>query len=345
MTLPDRLGHYRVLEKLGAGGMGEVYVAEDTKLGRRVALKILPAATARDPDRLARFQREAKTVASLNHPNIVTLHSVEEVEGIHFLTMELVDGEPLTARLRREGLPLADILQLALPLIEAVDAAHGRGITHRDLKPDNVMVTLDGRVKVLDFGLAKPGGSGLGNSETSETSVDVNTHEGQILGTVAYMSPEQAEARAVDHRSDIFSMGILLYEMSSGFQPFRGASKISILSSILRDTPQPISEIRRDLPADMGRIVQRCLEKDPQRRYQSARDVYNDLDALRADGTSSLSPASGWTRGSGIANAGSDDASASEGGAVRRPEFGSGAAASDPEEFPGPVSDAHILRG
>ena len=278
--IPERLGHYRVLQKLGAGGMGEVYLAEDTKLGRKVALKILPAETARNPERLARFQREAKTVAALNHPNIVTIYSVEELDGVHFLTMERVDGNPLSSLLRREGLTLAEILDLGLPLVEAISAAHEHGITHRDLKPDNVMVTSQGRVKVLDFGLAKSAGLGGDGSDTSETSVEVATQEGQILGTVAYMSPEQAEGKMVDPRSDIFSIGILLYEMASGFQPFRGESKLSILSSILRDDPRPISEVRRDLPPDLGRIVARCLEKDRLRRYQSARDLFNDLEAL-----------------------------------------------------------------
>src|SRR5438094_5701693 len=215
------LGHYRIVRSLGRGGMGEVYAAEDTRLNRVVALKVLPADLAADPDRLKRFQREAQAVAALNHPNVVTIHSVEEAGGTPFLTMELVDGTPLDARIPRRGLELAPLLQLAVPLADAVGAAHERGVVHRDLKPSNIMVGNDGRLKVLDFGLAKLRRD-VTASDASGLTVEHLTAEHGVLGTAAYMSPEQAEGRTVDQRSDIFSLGILLYEMATGKRPFTG---------------------------------------------------------------------------------------------------------------------------
>jgi eukaryotic-like serine/threonine-protein kinase len=269
------LAHYRLADRLGAGGMGEVYAAEDTKLGRRIALKILPPDLAGDPLRLERFRREARAVAALNHPNIVTIHSVEEDRGIHFLTMELVEGETLRHRLRRGGLTLAELLELAVPLADAVGAAHERGITHRDLKPENVMVTRDGRVKVLDFGVAQLRERAVGDSQ----AVTFLTEAGTLMGTAAYLSPEQATGREVDARSDIFSLGIVLFELATGRHPFAGASAAEIISAILRDKPAPLTE-RDDaatLPHPLGRIVGRCLEKNPEHRYQSAKDLRNDL--------------------------------------------------------------------
>jgi Tol biopolymer transport system component len=274
------LGRYRILEKLGSGGMGEVYRARDASLDRDVALKILPAAAAADPGRRHRFEREAKAVASLQHPNIVTIFSVEEADGILFLTMELVDGATLDAVIPGTGLPLERFFELSLPLAEAVRAAHAQGVIHRDLKPGNVMVDASGRLRVLDFGLAKlvePGGDATGETVPAAGH---STQQGQIVGTVAYMSPEQAEGRPLDHRSDIFSLGVVLYVMVTGKQPFSGETPISTLSAILKETPAPVTSLR-PLPRHLGRIIQRCLEKHPDRRFQTVRDVCNELEGLK----------------------------------------------------------------
>ena len=272
------LNHYRIAHALGQGGMGEVYAAEDTKLNRRVALKVLPAAVSADRHSRERLEREAQAIASLNHPNIVTVYSVEQDGDVLFLTMELVEGQTL-AQVIPQGVPLARLLQLAIPLADAVSAAHEQGVVHRDLKPLNVMVTPEGRVKVLDFGLAKvketadAGAAGLSTRELTE--------DGRIVGTVAYMSPEQAEGWAVDHRSDIFSLGLLLYELATGERPFKGDTNMSVLSSILRDTPASVTDLRPELPRELGRIVRRCMVKDPARRYQTALDVRNELEELK----------------------------------------------------------------
>ena len=255
--------------------MGEVFRARDLRLGRDVAIKVLPAGMADDPDRLSRFQREARTVATLNHPHIVTIYSVEEADGIHFLTMEVVEGQPLDRLICADGLPVEQIVQIAGELADALAAAHDKGIVHRDLKPANVMVTHDGRVKVLDFGLAKEVGTGSPD-ETTRTSVG-NTQPGVVMGTPAYMSPEQISGRPLDHRTDIFSFGVVLHEMATGRQPFQGNSAAELISAILRDTPAPVTDGRPDLPGDLARIVRRCLEKDPRHRVQTARDVANEF--------------------------------------------------------------------
>ncbi len=276
------LNHYTVVEPLGKGGMGEVWVAEDKKLGRRVALKVLPEALAADADRRGRFEREARAVAALNHPNIVTIHSVEEADGVHFLTMELVDGERLTRRIGEQGLELDRFFDIAIPLADAVHAAHQQGIMHRDLKPDNVMVNKDGRVKVLDFGLAKLRETpGLAGDDAAATATV--TAEGRIVGTVSYMSPEQAEGKPVDERSDIFSLGIVLYEMATGRRPFSGDTPLSTMSAILKDAPVSVTELKHRLPRHLGRVIATCLEKAPERRYQSALDVRNELERLREE--------------------------------------------------------------
>ena len=285
------LSHYRILETLGKGGMGEVYVAEDPKLKRRVALKVLPPEMAADPDRCLRFEREAQALAALNHPNIVTVHSVEEADGIHFITMELVEGNPLSGQIREGGIPIDGLFDIAIPLADALAAAHERGITHRDLKPDNVMVTREGRVKVLDFGLAKLAeGTHATGGQATQLPTAMATQEGKILGTVAYMSPEQAEGKPVDARSDVFSLGILLYEMATGRRPFQGDTTISTITSIMRDTPRPITELSPRLPRHLGRIVTRCLTKDPERRYQTAKEVRNELEHLKAEFVSAKIP-------------------------------------------------------
>jgi serine/threonine protein kinase len=285
--------------------MGEVYRATDTKLGRDVALKVLPQNVASDPERLARFQREARAVAALNHPNVVTLYSVEESDGVHFLTMELIEGQPLDRMISANGLPAERIVEIASALAEALAAAHEKGILHRDLKPANVMVTNEGRVKVLDFGLAKDVGGETSN-EATLTSAEP-TQAGIVMGTPAYMSPEQVAGRTLDHRTDIFSLGVVLHEMATGRRPFEGASSAELVSSILRDNPPLVTEVRSELPSDLARVIRRCLEKDPRYRMQTARDVSNefrDLARLRARSTpastrtsrSAPAPDSGATR-------------------------------------------------
>jgi len=278
------LSHYHILREIGRGGMGEVYEAEDTKLHRRVALKVLPERVASDPESRERFEHEARAAAALNHPNIVTIHSVEEVDGRLFLTMELVEGRTLADLIPADGLPLDRILTVGAAIAEAIAAAQQRGITHRDLKPANVMVTASGQVKVLDFGLAKlrelDAGASTGETTLAATGL---TGQGRIVGTVAYMSPEQAEGKPVDSRSDIFSLGVMLHQMATGEQPFRGDTPVSVISAILKDTPSAVTELKPALPAGLGRIVKRCLGKEPDRRYQTAIDLRNDLEELRAD--------------------------------------------------------------
>ena len=277
------LAHYQVVSSLGAGGMGEVYRATDTKLQRDVALKVLPPDTAADPDRLARFQREARAVAALNHPHIVTIFSVEESDGIHFLTMELIEGQSLDRLMPPGGLPAAQIIEIAKAVADALSAAHEKGIVHRDLKPANVMVTHDGRVKILDFGLAKDVSA---QSFGDATLTSAQTQIGVVMGTPAYMSPEQISGRALDHRTDIFSLGVLIHEMCTGRRPFTGHSSAELTSAILRDDPPSITESRADLPSDLARIVRRCLEKDPRYRVQTARDISNEFrDLARLSGT------------------------------------------------------------
>jgi serine/threonine protein kinase/tetratricopeptide (TPR) repeat protein len=281
--LSDRtLGHHRILGHLGSGGMGQVYVAEDEKLGRQVALKVLPPELVADRERLQRFEREARTLATLSHPNVVTVHSIEEVEGIRFITMERIEGRTLRQLIPEQGLPIARLFELAIPMVDAIAAAHRKGVTHRDLKPDNVMVDEDGRVKVLDFGLAKVTGGMTAATDEAQATASV-TQDGRIIGTVAYMSPEQAQGQAVDHRSDIFSLGVLLFEMATGRRPFEGENNLSVLSSILKDTPPTASEVRTDLPRPLERMIRRALEKRPEDRYQSALDLRKDLEDLRRD--------------------------------------------------------------
>jgi TolB-like protein/Flp pilus assembly protein TadD len=270
------LGSYRIIAPLGSGGMGEVYRAHDPRLGRDVALKVLPADMAGDPARLERFTREARAIAALNHPHIVTLYSTEEADGIRFITMELVEGQALDAMIPAGGLPLTRFLELALPLADALTAAHLKQITHRDLKPANVMVTNDGRVKVLDFGLARVGGP-LPTHQTIEATRPVLTSEGTIVGTIPYMSPEQIEGKALDHRTDLFSLGVMFHEMLTGSRPFSGESSPLLMSAILRDTPSSTSDLRSEVPEPLGRLILRCLEKRPDDRVQTARDIYNEL--------------------------------------------------------------------
>jgi TolB-like protein/Tfp pilus assembly protein PilF len=276
------LGHYRVLKKIAEGGMGAVYRAEDTKLKRLVALKVLPTELASSQERLDRFQREAESLAQLNNPNIVHLYSVEDDQGIHFLTMELVKGKSLDRLIPSNGLPLGRFFDLAIALAEALSDAHEKGIVHRDLKPANIMVDSKGRPKILDFGLAK-----LRHPEPAEglskLPTEVMTQEGQVLGTYPYMSPEQVEGKPADERSDLFSLGTVLYEMTTGQRPFQGASPASLMSSILRDDPPAVDLQRGDLPHHLARILGRCLEKSPDERYQRAKELAHDLRDLRQE--------------------------------------------------------------
>ncbi len=282
--IPDSIGRYRIVSLLGEGGMGRVYEAEDPELKRRVALKVLTPKLATDAKFLSRFKREAQTVAALSHPNVVTLYSVEESEGTHFLTMELVRGEPLHHLIPEGGFDLGEFLDRAIPLVEGLRAAHEQGIVHRDLKPGNVMVDQDGRVRILDFGLAKlhtdlPPES----QEQTMTALTALTAEGAIVGTVPYMSPEQVSGQLVDQRSDIFSLGVILYEMCTGSRPFGGETAMHTMSAILRDRPLRVTEVRHDLPEHLERIVRRCLEKEPAKRYQTARVVKEELEELKRE--------------------------------------------------------------
>ena len=263
--------------------MGDVYIAEDTELGRKVALKVLPPEMAESEERRARFKREAQAIAALDHPNIVQVFSVEQAQGIHFITMQLVRGKTLTELLPKSGFPLNQFFDIAIPLADAVAAAHQEGITHRDLKPDNMMMGDDGRVKVLDFGLAKPTSGFMHGDAESALPTVAKTAEGAIVGTLNYMSPEQAQGKTVDARSDIFSLGVVLYEMLTGRRPFGGDTPAEVLSSIIKDTPPSVAEARPEVPRELSKIVQRCLAKEPTRRLQSVLDVRNELEELKAD--------------------------------------------------------------
>ena len=299
--LGQTLGHYRILEKLGEGGMGEVYLAEDISLKRRVALKIVPADLAGSQDRMDRFQHEAENLAALDHPNIVSIHSVEEVDGVRFLTMQLVEGTTLAQQIPHRGAPLDTIFAIGIPLADALAAAHAKGVVHRDFKPANIMLTADGWVKVVDFGLAKFESDAFRDAD-SRLPTEPMTSDSRIVGTIPYMSPEQLEKKAVDHRSDIFSLGVVLYELATGQRPFSGASPATVVSAILRDSPLPPDRLRPDLPHHLSRIILQCLEKSPEDRFQAALDVRNELRFLaqevRSEGGSADRPieSAGWTR-------------------------------------------------
>jgi non-specific serine/threonine protein kinase len=271
--------------------MGEVHVAEDTRLGRRVALKLLTERIAEDAQARARFEREAKAAASLNHPGVVTLHSFEEIEGTCLITMELVEGEPLSLRVREGGLPLSELLDIGTQLSDAVAAAHQLGIVHRDLKPANVMTTPDGRVKVLDFGLARlePEATEISDSTLASDADAGTTRAGQVLGSAAYMAPEQAEGRPVDARADLWSLGVLLFELATGRRPFQGATFAALSAAVLRDEPPSLSVLRPDLPEELDAILRRLLEKQPASRLESAVALRELLVSLRGDSSSSFS--------------------------------------------------------
>jgi serine/threonine-protein kinase len=277
---PDtNLSHYRIVAKIGAGGMGEVYLAHDTILDRKVALKILPPEFAEDKGRMSRFVREAKSASALNHPNIITIHEIGESDGTHFIATEFIDGETLHKHLKGKNFSLKSALDIATQIASALQTAHSAGIIHRDIKPENIMLRDDGFVKVLDFGLAKlsePPASAGGSSE-DVTAINDGTSPGMIIGTAHYMSPEQAKGKEIDARSDIFGFGIVFYEMLTGKRAFEGESGIESLSSILKDEPQPISQILPGFPGEIERIVNKALRKNREERYQTAKDLLIDL--------------------------------------------------------------------
>jgi eukaryotic-like serine/threonine-protein kinase len=284
----QRLGPYEIVGTLGVGGMGEVYRARDTRLGREVAIKVLPAERLSDPVRRARFEQEARAVATLNHPNIVTIHEIESVEGVDFIVMELVAGKTLDALIPRHGMRLGEVLRIAIPLADAAAAAHGAGIVHRDLKPANVMVTAEGVVKVLDFGLAKLTQAEEASGE-DDTTLDAQarlSRPGTVAGTPAYMSPEQASGGPVDARSDVFSFGAVLYEMVTGRRPFGGGSTAEMLAALLKEQPQPPSEIVADVPKELERIILRCLRKEAARRFQHMTDLKVELQEVKEESDS-----------------------------------------------------------
>src|SRR5262249_13243560 len=288
-----KLGPYEVVSPLGAGGMGEVYRAKDTRLERIVAIKILPEQLSKDPTRKQRFEREAKTISSLNHPHICTLHDIGFQDGIDYLVMECVEGETLAKRLEKGPLPLEQVLKYGAQIADALDKAHRAGIVHRDLKPGNIMLTASG-AKLLDFGLAKPAAAQLsGMSLTGEASTQPTlvTQEGMVVGTFPYMSPAQVGGKALDGRSDNFSLGAVLYEMLTGKKAFEGKSQLSVASAILEKEPAPITVLKPMMPSALDHVIRRCLTKEQQKRWQNAADLSCELQWIAESSSQGSAPA------------------------------------------------------
>lgn len=291
--LKEKISQYYLLEKLGAGGMGEVYLAEDTNLGRTVALKILPTDVAHDRERLRRFLQEARAAAALHHPNVAHIYEIGEFGGINFIAMEYVEGQTLDAKISRHPLSTVQIIEIGIEIADALTEAHAKGITHRDIKPTNIILTPRGGLKVLDFGLAKV--TAVGGAEpqpaASDVSTQIKTTPGLVIGTVQYMSPEQALGREVDYRSDIFSLGVMLYEMATGKLPFSGKTATEIIDRITHTQPEAIARFNYNIPAELEHIIRKCLEKDRERRYQSSHDLLIDLRNLQRDSNASAGTA------------------------------------------------------
>jgi eukaryotic-like serine/threonine-protein kinase len=280
----EQIGRYRIRSAIGKGGMGEVFLAEDTELERLVALKVLPEDLANDPERMRRFVQEAKSASALNHPNIITIHEIGKTDDTHFITTEYIEGETLHEQLKCEPMSLKSVLDVAVQVASALDAAHKAGIVHRDIKPENVMIRPDGLVKILDFGIAKLTEKRNEPVESeAATAIKVGTQDGLIIGTASYMSPEQARGKDIDSRSDIFSFGIVLYEMLTGKQPFEGESAIDTISAIIHKEPVPLNQLTSDLPRELQHIVEKTLRKDREERYQTAKDLLIDLKDLKQD--------------------------------------------------------------
>ena len=285
-----QLGHFEILSALGAGGMGEVYRARQAGLGREVALKVLSPEFSSNAQRLARFEQEAQSASALNHPNIVTIYEIGNSGQTAYIAMELVEGKTLRGLLDGGQMPLKKMLQVSAALAEGLSKAHAAGIVHRDVKPENVMVSRDGFVKILDFGLAKLAAPSNASAETL-TRADPGTEPGTVMGTASYMSPEQARGGAVDFRSDQFSLGVVMYEMATGLRPFQRDSAAQTMAAIIQEEPKPIAELNARAPVALRWIIERCLAKDPEDRYASTRDLARDLEGVR-DHLSELSGAS-----------------------------------------------------
>ena len=298
------LGSYEILSFISRGGMGEVYLAEDKRLGRKVALKRLPSTFVKDNDRLRRFEQEARAASALNHPNIITIFEIRQAGSSHVIATEFVEGETLRARLSRTGLSLAETLDVAIQVSDALSAAHKAGIVHRDIKPENIMVRPDGYVKVLDFGLAKLSEEASPAIIAEAPTIQVRTGSGIVIGTAGYMSPEQARGLTVDSRSDIFSLGAVIYEMLARRKPFEGETPSDTLAAILRTEPPPLSHFVPGIPSELSRIVTKCLKKDREERYQVVKDLWLDLKALKQElefqNVMKSSEASGTSRGSAL---------------------------------------------